>query len=78
MTQEQAHQQPWQAPPPPSYKRLTRSRGDSPVSGVCAGIARYLGVDPTLVRVIAVVAAVVTFPVALIAYLVLWAVIPKE
>ncbi len=70
----------YQAPPlaQPPYRRLTRTTWDAPISGVCGGIARYLGVDPTLIRVLAVVAAVLTFPAALIAYLVMWAVIPKE
>ena len=70
----------YQAPPlpQPPYRRLTRTTWDAPISGVCGGIARYLGVDPTLIRVIAVIAAVVTFPAALIAYAVMWAVIPKE
>lgn len=76
---QQATQQPGYRPPPaPPYRRLTRTAWDAPVSGVCGGIARYLGVDPTVVRVLAVIAAVLTFPAALIAYFVLWAVIPKE
>jgi phage shock protein C len=45
---------------------------------VCGGIARYLGVDPTVVRVLAVIAMIVTFPAGPIAYAVMWAVIPKE
>ncbi len=65
-------------PPPPPYKRLTRTSWDAPVSGVCGGVARYLGVDPTLVRVLAAIAIVVTFPVGLIVYAVMWAVMPKE
>ncbi len=70
----------YQAPPPPQppYRRLTRTTWDAPISGVCGGLARYMGVDPTLVRVLAVIAAVLTFPAALIAYAVMWAVIPKE
>ena len=67
-----------QGPPPPPYKRLTRASWDAPISGVCGGLAHYLGVDPTLVRVLAVIAAIFTFPVGPIAYLVLWAVIPKQ
>jgi phage shock protein PspC (stress-responsive transcriptional regulator) len=66
------------APAAPPYKRLTRTSWDSPVSGVCGGIARYLGVDPTLIRVLAVIAMVFTFPVGPIVYAVLWAIIPKE
>ena len=70
----------YQAPPPPQppYRRLTRTTWDAPISGVCGGLARYMGVDPTLIRVLAVIAAVLTFPAALIAYAVMWAVIPKE
>ena len=32
-------------------KRLTRSVTDRKIAGVCAGIAEYFNVDPTLVRV---------------------------
>lgn len=32
-------------------KRLTKSRENGIIAGVCAGIADYLGVDPTIVRV---------------------------
>ena len=83
---EQPTQQPPQhqyaAPPPPppgpAYKRLTRTSWDSPVSGVCGGIAHYTGIDPTIVRVLAAITMLVTFPAGPIVYAVLWAVIPKE
>ena len=32
-------------------KRLTRSNTDRKLAGVCAGIAEYFGIDPTVVRV---------------------------
>ena len=32
-------------------KRLTRSSTDRRLAGVCAGIAEYFGIDPTMVRV---------------------------
>ncbi|HEV2812400.1 MAG TPA: PspC domain-containing protein [Solirubrobacteraceae bacterium] len=39
-------------PPPPSEpRRLTRTSGDRIVGGVCGGIGRYFGIDPTLVRI---------------------------
>ena len=71
-------QQYYQQQPPPPYRRLTRSSWDSKVSGVCGGVAHYLGVDPTLVRVLAAVAMVVTFPAGPILYAVMWAVMPRE
>ncbi len=71
-------QRPYTGPPAPPYKRLTRTAWDSPVSGVCGGVARYLGVDPTVVRVLAVIAMVFTFPAGPIVYAVMWAVMPRE
>ncbi len=93
MTEQQTTQQPQGQPqgqtpppgyyhpgqyPPPPYKRLTRTSWDSPISGVCGGFARYFGLDPTLVRVLAVLLGVFTFPAFVIAYVVAWAVMPKE
>jgi phage shock protein PspC (stress-responsive transcriptional regulator) len=89
--QAQPHESQQQGPPPsgyqgpyqgqyqhPQYRRLTRTSWDAPISGVCGGLGRYFGMDPTLVRVLAVLLAVVTFPAAIIAYAVAWAVMPKE
>ena len=33
-------------------KRLYRSNSDKKLAGVCSGIAEYLGIDPTLVRLL--------------------------
>lgn len=68
------YQPPTQQPP----KRLYRTRDDQMIGGVCGGIARYLGVDPTLVRVVAVLALVFAFPAALIGYLLAWAIMPSN
>ena len=56
---------------------LRRSRRHRMVAGVCGGIAEWLGWDPTLVRVLYVVASVasVAFPGVLV-YLLLWLVVP--
>jgi len=66
-----------QSPQGPGYRRLTRSE-DHMVGGVCGGVAAYLGVDPTVVRIITLIAAVFTFPVGPLAYLACWAVIPRD
>jgi phage shock protein C len=61
-------------------KRLMRSSVDSKIAGVCGGIAEYLGVDSTIVRLIWVVAFFVPVPVclALVSYLVAWIIVPLE
>ena len=58
-------------------KTLTRSRTDKFIGGVCGGLAKYLGMDAGLVRIITVVLAVFT-QIGWIAYLALWAVLPQE
>jgi|AutmiccommuBRH21_1029487.scaffolds.fasta_scaffold01491_5 phage shock protein PspC (stress-responsive transcriptional regulator) len=57
--------------------KLTRPRSGAMIGGVCAGLARYLGVDATLVRIAFVLIAIFAGSGVLI-YLVLWAVIPRE
>lgn len=56
-------------------KRLTKSR-DKKISGVCGGLAEYLGVDPTLMRIAWVAAAVFGLGSAVLIYLVLMLVMP--
>ena len=57
-------------------KQLTRSETDRKIAGVCGGLAEYFGLDPTLVRVGAVVAALMGW--GLLAYIVMWIVVPKS
>lgn len=55
--------------------KLRRS-ADKKISGVCGGIADFLGIDPTLVRVIYLLATIFTAFSGCIVYLILWAVMP--
>ena len=41
-------------------KRLYRSRRERKLAGVCAGFGEYLGVDPTIVRVLYLLGTIVT------------------
>jgi phage shock protein C len=53
--------------------------GESKIAGVCAGFARYFGVDVTLIRVLWVVLTVFPMPLfGLVSYIVAWIVMPKE
>lgn len=58
---------------------LQRSSTDRMIAGVCGGIARRLGWDPTLVRIGYVLVSVLSagFPGVLV-YIVLWLVMPEE
>lgn len=59
-------------------KRLTRTSGpDAVFCGVCGGIARYFGVDPTVVRV-ATVLLVAFAGLSLWVYIIAALIIPKE
>lgn len=58
-------------------KKLYLSRTDKKLAGVCGGIGDFLDIDPTLVR-IAMVFLVVACGMGLMAYLVIWAVTPRE
>jgi phage shock protein C len=58
-------------------KRLYRSRTDRLVAGVCGGLGEYFGIDPTLVRLAAVLLTLVN-GVGLAVYVILWIVVPEE
>jgi len=52
-----------------SGKRLYKSTRDRKLFGVCAGIAEYLDIDPTIIRLIWVI-AVFAFGTGILAYIV--------
>lgn len=58
-------------------KRLYRSRTDRMIGGVCGGLANYLNIDPTLIRLFFVLLffGVGTGPLL---YLIMWIVVPEE
>jgi phage shock protein C len=56
---------------------LTRSASDKFIGGVCGGLARSLGVDSGLVRILTVVLSFF-FGVVLVLYIALWLVLPLE
>ena len=58
-------------------RRLTRSRSDRMIGGVCGGIAEYFDIDPTLVRVLWVVITLMG-GAGILAYLILWVVVPLD
>jgi phage shock protein PspC (stress-responsive transcriptional regulator) len=71
---------PVQASDSASPRRLTRRPAEGKLGGVCAGIAAYLGTDPTFVRLLWVILSVVPGVIigGLIAYVVAWILVPSD
>ncbi|MGZ4447360.1 MAG: PspC domain-containing protein [Nocardioides sp.] len=66
-----------QPQPTPGVRRLVRSRDDRMLGGVCAGLADHLGVDVALVRVLTVLGAVFGLGSVVVAYVVMWLLLPE-
>jgi phage shock protein C len=64
---------------PDPNKPLYKSRTNRILGGECGGLAEWLGWDPTLVRILYVVVSCVSvsFP-GIIAYIVLWVIMPEQ
>ena len=58
-------------------RKLYRSRTDYMIGGVCGGLAEYLGIDSTVVRLIMALATFVG-GMSLLVYLLMWLIIPEE
>ena len=59
-------------------KRLYRSRKDRKIGGGCGGIGEYFNIDPTVVRLIAVLLLLPGGLPGLIPYIILWVVVPEN
>jgi len=58
---------------------LRRSRSNRVIAGVVGGLAEHFGLDPTLARIIYVLASIFSAALpGIIVYIVLWILIPSE
>jgi phage shock protein C len=71
-----------EAPPANEWavpKRLSRPMYENKLGGVCAGLARHMDVDVTMMRIIWILVAILTGIVpGVIVYVVAWMVMPKD
>lgn len=58
--------------------KLYRSRTDNKMTGLCGGIADWLGLNATLVRFMVVIAAFCSFGTTMLLYFIVSLVVPKE
>lgn len=61
-----------------NFKALTRSTSNRMIAGVCAGLGEYLGIDPTIIRLLTVLAFFTGFGGIAIVYLVMAIVVPEQ
>jgi phage shock protein C len=66
---------PGTSPAAGSPKRLMRSSTDKKIAGVCAGLADYFDMDPTIIRVLWLL-LVICGGTGILAYFILWMVLP--
>jgi phage shock protein C len=59
-------------------KILYRSREKRMIAGVCGGLAEFLGLDPTIVRLLFVFGVIFGYGILLLVYLVLFIVVPEQ
>lgn len=59
------------------YKKLTRSTSDRRIAGVCGGLAQYLNIDPTVVRIIFLL-ALICGTLGFWAYIIVWICAPED
>ncbi len=57
---------------------LRRRRDQAKLGGVCAGLGARFGVDPTWIRVGAILFAVITTKVAIASYLIAWLLMEED
>lgn len=59
------------------YKKLTRSRVNRMICGVCGGLGDYIGIDPTVVRIIWLIASICSVGTGFVVYLIAAIIIPE-
>jgi phage shock protein C len=58
-------------------KQLRRSKTDKMIAGICGGLGKYFGLDPTILRLVFVLLMIFA-GTGLLTYLIMWLVIPYE
>jgi phage shock protein C len=65
-------------PTSPNWGSLMRPIAGRKIAGVCRGLANQYGWDVTLIRVVAVLLAILVFPIGEVAYVLFWVMVPEE
>jgi phage shock protein C len=60
------------------YKQLTRSTTNHMIAGVCGGLGFYSNIDPTVIRLAAVLLLFLTGPGIVVAYILMALIVPED
>lgn len=60
-----------------NIKKLYRKASDKKIAGVCSGLAEYLGIDPTIVRILFLI-ALICGSIGFWIYLIVWICAPEK
>lgn len=58
--------------------KLTLSKNNKMLTGVCGGFGEYFGIDPTIIRIFTILLILIFNVYAIIIYILCWAVIPNQ
>ena len=59
-------------------RRLYRDSSDKMIGGVCSGIANYLNIDPTIIRILFAIVTFGGFGLGFVVYILLWIILPDK
>ena len=59
-------------------KKLTRSRDDRWIAGICGGLADYTGIDAKIIRLVLAICTILGAGSLILVYAVAWVIIPKR
>ncbi len=59
-------------------KRLTLSKTDKMMGGVCGGIGEYFKIDPTIIRILFVLLCFIFLAAPIPIYIIFWIIIPNK
>jgi phage shock protein C len=59
-------------------KILYRSRSNRQVAGICGGLGEFLGIDPTIVRLLFIFGVIFGYGFLLLVYFVMFIIVPEE
>ena len=69
----------YRSKPEESSRNLVKLKSNKKIGGVCGGLGRYLGIDPTIVRIVFILFFIfASMKIAIITYLILLILMPEE